>query len=320
MNLEPEIVVLCGGASEEAEVSRASGRCISEALKTAFEVRLVELEDDDVPDDLNPETQILFPAFHGGFGENGQVQQLFEDRGFVYAGSNPSASALCMNKIDTKAVVFETGFEFADDLTFRAASPPQPNELIESIGEDVVLKPFDKGSSIGLYRVKGSEQMKAALATLRDGGWMAEKWIHGREMTIGILNGRALGVVEICPRGGVYDYAHKYQAGSTEYRVPAEITQSYAKEFRRWAEEAFRLCACRDFARLDFIFTEDHEAYFLEINTIPGLTPTSLLPKSAACMGYSFEELAKEMVGPARERFQRRKLNLDERSLRRILA
>ncbi len=305
MSTPAQISVLCGGPSSEREVSLVSGRSIAEALRQHFAVELIEFDQAALPAGLDPAKTVVFPALHGEFGEDGQIQALLEAGGFAYAGSGPAASALCMHKIDTKAAVAESGFARAADLTFLAEDAPSAQSLAAEVGEHLVLKPVDQGSSVGLHMVSGLEELERALAALTPGRWMAEAFVTGREMTIGVLDGEAMGIVEIVPKGGVYDYQHKYTAGATEYRYPAEVPDEWAAQCRRYAERAFAACGCRDFGRVDFILAADGLPYFLEINTIPGLTPTSLLPKSASCRGLEFAELARRMVEPA----LRRKLN-----------
>ena len=137
---------------------------------------------------------------------------------------------------------------------------------------------------------------------------MLERRIFGREVTIGILNGVAMGIVEVIPQGGVYDYKRKYSQGSTEYRFPAVFDLEIEEEIKKLANRAYLSCDCRDFARIDFMVCEDGNPYFLEINTLPGLTTTSLLPKSASCAGYDFHSLAKKLIEPAIMRFEQSKL------------
>ncbi len=308
MSDTPLITVLCGSASEEAEVSRVSGRALAETLAQSHEVELIDLPANFLPDNLDPAETVIFPALHGTFGEDGQLQSMLEERGFAYAGCDARASALCMNKIDTKAVVADCGFDFARDLTFQSATPPDAAALFAEMGPRLVVKPMDKGSSVGLHIVESEEHLDRILGELPPGSWMLEEFITGREMTIGLLDGQAMGIVEIVPEGGVYDYAHKYTAGATSYRYPAEVDEAVSARARQAAEKAFAACGCRDFARLDFILLEDGRLIFLEINTIPGLTPTSLLPKSASCLGMDFAALAGRMIAPAIERFNQKHL------------
>lgn len=298
MSARQHITVLCGGESPEAKVSRVTGKSIAEALKAYYDVELIDLPRDELPP-LDPHNTVVFPAMHGPFGEDGQLQCLLDQAGVSYAGCDAESSALCMNKLKTKARVAGSGFEFAADITFVGQCKPSAEHLTSILGDKVVLKPTDMGSSVGVHIARSRYELHAVLDKIHDGHWMAEQFITGREMTVGLLDGRAMGIVEIRPKSGVYDYEHKYTAGATEYLFPAPIEETLSCKVKTFAENAFALCNCRDFARLDFILTSDNQAYFLEINTIPGMTPTSLLPKSASCDGLGFQPLVRRMAEPA---------------------
>lgn len=298
MNDWPQITVLCGGASAESAVSLVSGKCVADALRGTHDVVLRVLPDNTLPLDLNPTETVVFPAMHGDFGEDGALQALLQERGFAFAGSGSESSALCMHKSRTKARVADCGFALAQEIIFPHDQPPCADEAVARLGDCPVLKPADKGSSVGLTMPDSSAALRQALQTLPPGLWMLEQHLTGREMTIGLLDGEALGIVEIFPQGGVYDYARKYTGGTTRYEYPARLDASLSRSIQDAAETAFRLCDCRDFARVDFILCGG-VAYFLEINTIPGLTPTSLLPKSASSMGMDFNQLARRMIEPA---------------------
>ena len=173
----------------------------------------------------------------------------------------------------------------------------------------MILKPTDQGSSVALYVISERDELEKALREIKVGNWMLEKRIFGREVTVGILNGVSMGIVEVIPEGGVYDYMRKYSKGSTEYRFPAVLDLEIEEEIKRLALLAYNACECRDFARIDFMICEDGNPYFLEINTLPGLTTTSLLPKSASCAGYDFQSLCRKLVEPALVRFEENKLS-----------
>ena len=167
----------------------------------------------------------------------------------------------------------------------------------------MVLKPNDQGSSVGLTINTGRAELAAALARLTPGAWLAERRLLGRELSVGVLRGAAMGVVEIRPKSGVYDYASKYTKGATEYFAPAPLAADTTLNVQRAAESAFAACGCRDYARVDFILVGSAELYLLEINTLPGMKETSLLPMSARCAGLDFTALARELVLPALQRF-----------------
>ena len=294
------VVVLCGGPSAEREVSLISGRAVAEALNSALRVDKIELSDENLPEGLEPADTIVFPALHGAFGEDGELQALLEKNGFTYVGSDAQASSLCMDKAATKARLRgSSGFQITADCAFAATEKPSVATLLSAVGHDLVFKPLNSGSSVGLGFAAGPAAIGEALDAIACGEWLVEPRIVGREMTIGILEGAALGIVEILPSAGVYDFRHKYTAGMTRYQVPAAIDSQLTQSIAGWAESAYRRCGCRDFARIDFILDVENRAHFLEINTLPGLTPTSLFPKSASHMGYDFKSLVRAMVEPA---------------------
>ncbi|MEM8549605.1 MAG: D-alanine--D-alanine ligase [Verrucomicrobiota bacterium] len=308
---DPLITVLCGGPSQEREVSLVSGRCISEALQAHFCVSTLVIEGRSLPSALvKPSETVVFPALHGSFGEDGELQTLLEAAGYAYAGSGPEASALCMHKSDTKGIAKKSGFSQAPEVTFLSDSTPAASELLLLLGEKLVIKPVDQGSSVGLHVVHGESELVQVLSTLEPGRWMAEAFIEGREMSVGVLRGEAMGIVEIVPEGGVYDEQHKYTQGMTEYRVPAPVPEGDALRYGQYAEAAFTAANCRDFARVDFILRPEGDPVFLEINTLPGLTPQSLLPKSASCRGLDFIALARRLVEPAIARYHAQKPQL----------
>jgi D-alanine-D-alanine ligase len=302
---QPIIAVLSGGISGEREVSKRSAAAVLDALNQHHTAQLFDVDEEALPAGLDPARHVVFSALHGIFGADGGMQKLLEEAGFSYAGSDAASSRLCMDKMATKRVVAAADIHLAPGLVFSAASPPDPARLIEDFGEKLVLKPNSEGSSIGLHLIESESDLRQALAELTAGQWLVEKKVSGREMTVGVLHGRALGVVEIIPHSGHYDYTSKYTKGLTDYRWPAELPEQTSERIRCAAEEAFSLCGCRDFARVDFIFSDRGEAFFLEINTLPGLTETSLLPKSALCEGIDFGSLSKELVAPAVSRFMK---------------
>ena len=301
--IEPVIAVLSGGVGEEREVSLATGKAVAAALGNLHDVDLLELNEASPPETLDGQRMVVFPAIHGTFGEDGELQSILEDRGIEYAGSGVVASRLCMDKQRTKEVVESSGVLVPRSMVFEQSTFVEVDRVVQTLGNHLVVKPMDQGSSVSLNLVEGEGQLREAIDPLPPGNWMIEKRIFGSELTVGVLHGKSLGVVEVIPKGGVYDYKHKYVAGSTEYLYPAELPPEMEAEVRDAAEKAFAVCGCRDFARVDFIATKEGKCYFLEINTIPGLTETSLLPKSASCAGYNFDRLVNELVAPTIQRF-----------------
>lgn len=297
MSDERAIVVLCGAVSPEREVSLRSGRAAAGALPGS---RLVELERNALPDWLDGARHVVLPLIHGDYGEDGQVQAELDARGIAFAGCTAAASRLCIDKVATKQVMRRAGVPAVPEVAFAGDAKPTAAALIAQLGPQVVLKPADKGSSVGLHVVAGEAAVAAALAQVpATGRWMAERRLHGRELSLGLLDGQALGLVEIVPRQGVYDYRSKYTPGSSEYLYPAPVEPALTEQIQAAAEALFRACGCRDFARADLFLEPDGRFYFLEINTLPGMTETSLLPKSASCLGLDFPTLVRRMVAPA---------------------
>ena len=304
MNKPPVITVLFGGVGAEREISLSSGNAIADAFEEAgFEVARCELHEAALPDDLDPAKTVIFPALHGEFGEDGQVQEQMDSLGFSYCGSNSEASRLCMHKAESKALAHRQGIAILEGFSFSAAAPPSPELVIQTCGTSLILKPEDKGSSVGLHLLEGQRDLETALGKLKSGKWILERRVKGRELSIGILQGKGMGLVELIPESGVYDFEAKYSAGKTRYEYPARLPKDLETRAREWAERLFSAAGCRDFGRVDFMLEGETGLFFLEINTLPGLTPTSLLPKSASCLGFSFPKLAKELVRPAIERF-----------------
>jgi D-alanine-D-alanine ligase len=294
-----KITILTGGVGPEREISLLTSDALNESLKMNFDVSVIELTDEALPEPYDFGNSVVFPAIHGTFGEDGRLQELLDNAGINYAGSDAHASRLCMNKYLSKRVVSKSGVRIAPDVEFRNPCDLDLAKILSDLGHNLIIKPVDQGSSVDLFVVSGENELISTLENLPVGHWMIEKRIFGRELTVGILGESTLGVVEIIPKGGLYDYDRKYSAGETEYRFPAVIDCQIEQEIKEFAINAFRACGCRDFGRVDFILNEDGKAYFLEINTIPGLTKTSLLPKSASCSGYSFENLTNQLVRPA---------------------
>jgi D-alanine-D-alanine ligase len=295
-----KVAILSGGGStSEREVSLRSGQAVFEALRVQMECELFELGEDCLPRDLDPEESAIFPLIHGEFGEDGQLQRLLEWAGFSFAGSDSRASRICMNKGEAKIIAQRLGVLTAE---FCIYGGQDFEELWAFAGGPFVVKPNDRGSSVGVTRIYGAEDFLRYEKDWVQGNWVVEPYIAGREITVGILDGHALPVIEICPRDNFYDYAHKYTMGATEYWVPALITESETRNVQAISEQIFQACGCRDFGRLDFILNTQSEFNFLEINTSPGMTATSLLPKAAAAVGINFSVLCRRMIDFAFER------------------
>lgn len=299
----PHIAVLAGGTSAEREVSLGSGRACASALARSFPTRFVEVTAQALPAGLDPRRDVVFSTLHGTFGEDGRMQRLLDAAGVQYAGCDAAGSELTMDKARTKRAVAARGVRVARDLAFAADAVPAVDVVVGQLGEQVVVKPNDEGSSVGLSIVGSRAELATALGAIRRGNWLIEERLRGRELSVGVLGGRAMGVVEIRPKSGVYDYASKYTKGATEYFAPAPLDEAVTAQVQRAAETAFAACGCRDYARVDFILVDPNVLYLLEINTLPGMKETSLLPMSARCAGLDFTALVREMVRPALQRF-----------------
>jgi D-alanine-D-alanine ligase len=300
----PTIAVFAGGTSAEKEVSTGSGAACALALSRSFPTRLFPIVADALPSGYDPARHVVFSTLHGTFGEDGGMQRLLDAAGGAYAGCDAASSALTMDKELTKRTAAAKGVPVVDGIAFAASAKPSAAEIVRRLGPRVVVKPNNEGSSVGLRIVGDESGLVEALDSVTAGKWLVERRIVGREVSVGILGGSAMGIVEVRPKSGVYDYASKYTSGSTEYLAPAPLEDSLAARIRKAAEAAFAACGCRDYARVDFMISSESEPFLLEINTLPGMKEMSLLPKSARCAGLDFTALVREMVTPAVERFR----------------
>jgi D-alanine-D-alanine ligase len=294
-----KIAVLLGGLSKEREVSLRSGAAVAKALKSrGHDVTEIDVGR-DLPEKLKSSgAEAAFLALHGRYGEDGTVQGLLEVMGIPYTGAGPLASALCMDKVLTKKVlVSEMG---ASILTpaWKVAKRDTVGAIHESpLPLPVVVKPNREGSTIGISIVREEKNFKAALeeALKLDETVLIEEFIEGMETTVSVLNGRALPVIEIVPKSGFYDFTSKYTKGLTDYIVPARIEDKVRDRLQKTSGAIWKVLDLAGFARMDFILRGDG-AYFLEVNTIPGMTETSLVPKAAAAAGISFEDLCEDVL------------------------
>jgi len=285
------IGVLMGGVSGEREVSLRSGKAVLGALqRSGFTAVGIDLSDNWPQQIMASGIEVAFIALHGKLGEDGCVQGLLEILGIPYTGSDVLASALCMDKPLCKAVLG------AADLSTPVAIP---------IGEKgpirypVIVKPRAEGSSIGLHRLANADEW-AATGITDAADWMAEMPVSGVEIAVAVLNGKALPPVEVAPKSGAYDFASKYTVGATEYFCPARLPAETLRHCMQLAEKAVAATGCSGAPRLDMIVDSGGKAVILEINTIPGMTETSLLPKSAATAGIDFDELCRTILASAR--------------------
>lgn len=295
-----KVAVLLGGVGRERAVSLDSGRCVAEALRQAG---LDVVTSDICPDDMQildrGDIDVFFPALHGEFGEDGQLQQVFEDRGLVYAGSGPETSRRAFDKMVGKQLFAGAGVEVPAAVEFNQDSDPAGfEEQLKELGERFVIKPVRQGSSVGVHIVKGRREAIAAAQQVRGefGDCMIESFITGREVTVGVLGRQTLPIIEIRSKTGFYDYHAKYADDRTEYLFDTIADESVRARISRAAMACFDALGCRDFARVDLMLGEDGTPYALEVNTIPGFTTHSLLPKAAARIGLSMSDLCVRIV------------------------
>lgn len=294
------IAVLLGGPSAEREVSLRSGAAVAQALRRAgHQVHEV----DPLPGALTlpTGTEVVFLALHGTYGEDGSVQEELERLGVPYTGCGVESSRIAFDKVLTKERCRERGVPTAKSLTFRSAASIWPGGDWQP---PVVLKPVRQGSSVGLRFVNAVEEFPTALAEAfqHDSEVLMEERIIGRETTVGILENEALPVVEVRPKAGAYDYRNKYTAGCTEYFCPAEFSAEVTRKIQAAALGAFQAVGGRDYARVDVMVTDQGDPVVLEVNTLPGMTETSLLPKAALAAGMSFTDLCERMIELAARR------------------
>jgi D-alanine-D-alanine ligase len=293
MSEQLKITVMLGGPSAEREVSLRSGAAVAAALRSRrHEVR--ELDPRAPGWTLPEETDVVFLALHGTYGEDGVVQAELDKLGAVYTGCDAEASRIGFDKVLTKQRCTAAGVPTARFTVVEAAGTPWPRGW----NPPVVLKPVRQGSSVGLQFVERVADWSSALAeALRYGSEvLVEERISGRECTVGILGDEPLPLVEVRPKSGVYDYRSKYSEGTTEYLCPAPFDEETTRRVQAAGLGAFKAIGGRDYARVDTMVRPNGDPVVLEVNTLPGMTETSLLPKAAAAAGISYAELCERMV------------------------
>jgi D-alanine-D-alanine ligase len=296
-----KVGVLLGGLSSERAVSLNSGKAVATALRDrGYDVVEIDVGRDLAAMLAKENIEVAFNALHGKYGEDGAVAGVLEVMGVPYTGSGILGSSLAMDKVASKMV-------------FSARNIPTPFFSIGTRGEEIrvpsfglpaVVKPKSEGSSVGITIVRDEEQLQTALglAFNYDDRVLIEKYVDGSEIQVGILDDEAIGDVEIVPGEEFYNYKAKYEADAerpTQYFVPARIDDSLRKECHRVALDAYRALECSSYARVDLLVDREQRIYALEVNTLPGLTATSLLPKIAKHAGLVFEELVERILSSA---------------------
>jgi len=292
-----KVVVLCGGPGAEREVSLRSGAAVGKALRALdAEVALMDVGADGALR-LADDVDVVFNALHGTFGEDGTVQQLLEERGVRYTGEGVAGSRLAFDKIASKQRFTERGVPTAAYVTARRDDPGVP-----AFGLPAVVKVPCQGSSVGIYIVKTEPEREAALAGAfgQADEILIEEFIEGRELTVGILGERPLPIIEIRPKGGFYSYENKYtwtnRGGAAEHECPAALEPAVAALIQQTALTAHHALDLEVYSRVDIILDRHGRPYVLEVNTIPGMTETSLLPEAAGVAGLSMPKLCEKIV------------------------
>jgi D-alanine-D-alanine ligase len=295
-----KIAVLCGGPSSEREVSLRSGSAVLKALRAlGAEAFLVDPRNGELH--LPEESDLVFNVLHGTFGEDGEVQEILEEKGIPYTGEGVEGSRIAFDKIESKKRFVESGVPTPPYVTLRCG------EFVDFDLPYVVKVPC-QGSSVGIYIVKEENQVESAFekAFAQSETVLVEKYVAGRELTIGILGTTTLPIIEIRPKGGFYSYENKYtwtnRGGAAEHECPARLNSAQNRAVREAALAAHTALGLEIYSRVDVILDRNHEPQVLEVNTIPGMTETSLLPEAAAAAGISMAELCERIVSLSMER------------------
>jgi len=298
-----KVAVLFGGIGAERDVSIQSGRSVTEALEQAgFCVVSADVRPNELDILQDGSIDVFFPALHGQFGEDGQLQQILEDNSLVYTGSGPAASRLAFDKIASKKLFERAGIATPRVIELSADSDIRRIEKqLRRFAQKYVIKPVRQGSSVGVSIVStADEALATAQRTLAEfGDCMIEQFVPGREFTVGVLCGRALPIIEIRTPNAFYNYQAKYVDEGTQFLFDTIEDPDVAAKLSRAALDCFNALGCRHFARVDFILSQDAVPYALEVNTIPGFTSHSLLPKAAAKTGLSMSQLCTKIVEAA---------------------
>ena len=310
-----QVAVICGGPSPEAEVSRVSARCFAQGLQArGHETRILELSPGIAGELAEFAPHTVVPMLHGVPGEDGSVQALLDILGYAYVGSGQAASATAIKKSLTKLVARRAGLPVTEDLMVARGDDLKraSEESLARFGRALAVKPDSQGSALGVRLLHDTTQahLHAELVdAARDHEHLLiEPLVAGAELTVGVLDlhgdsAVAFPVIEIrTPESTWYDYKHRYGAGLSEHLVPAPIPEADAKRLQDAALELHKLLGCKDFSRSDFIRAPDGEIILLELNNLPGMTPTSLYPDGARAIGIDFDELVERLVVSASAR------------------
>lgn len=304
-SLPKKIAVLMGGPGSERDVSLATGHGVSKALRS-LGADVVEVDVHDENFALPKDVDLAFITIHGTFGEDGQLQEILEERGVPYTGDGVEASRAAFDKILSKEKFREYDVVTPEWEVIKAGQRP-------TISVPLVVKPARQGSTVGVVIVKDASELDSAMAEAAkyDRKLLIEKFVSGRELTIGILGDLALPILEIIPKGGFYDFNNKYPflnpqaGGGAEHVCPAKIDPNKTKQIQKQALHAFRALGLVVYGRVDVLLPDSGNPFVLEVNTIPGMTEASLLPEAAAAAGINYVDLCARIIALSRARAER---------------
>lgn len=305
------IGVLMGGSSSEREISLKSGNSVLGALqRLGLDVVAIDIKSEVIQENIDliksSNINCAFIAMHGRFGEDGQLQALLDSLNIPYPGSGSLASRLAMDKVASHKIFQQHQLPVPRYTVITSIRNYTNSEALKNMALPWVVKPANHGSSVGLSIIEKKEDLPRAmdLALGFDQTVIIEEYIKGREMTVGILDDMPLPVIEIVPKRKFFDYQAKYQSGMTEYIVPAKLEGNLCSKIQSIALSAHQLLGCKDFSRVDLILSNNNIPFVLELNSIPGLTANSLLPKAAKAAGIDFEQLCIKLIELAYEKAQ----------------
>ena len=289
-----KVAVIFGGTSFERDVSLKTGKAVVEACRANnYDVETVIIDENHkkfLP--ILKQADIVFNALHGTLGEDGTIQKWLEENNIKFTGSDSIASSICMKKIKCKKILKKNKI-----LTPKWVEFDEGIEITE-VSFPCIVKPNAQGSTFGLSYVEKAKDLIPAVKNSQkfDKSTIIEEYISGKEITVGIIQESPMPIVEILPKNKIYDYKCKYTAGMSEYNCPANIRKSLSEKIMSDSVKIFKLLGCKGYGRIDFILDKNENYYFLEINTLPGMTSTSLLPIAAKAQGLSFDELVKKII------------------------
>ena len=298
---QEKIAVLLGGTSAEREVSLNSGTAVLNALrKQGYDAHPIDPKTFPVATLKEQGFDRVFNILHGRGGEDGTMQGLLEQIGIPYTGCGVMTSALTMDKMRTKMLWKAFGLPVAEMeiVTVENRATLNPEVVVKKLGLPLMVKPSLEGSSVGLTKVKTMEELESAVdfALKFDRTVLIEEWLAGDEFTVPVLDGEVLPSIKIVPEGEFYDYDAKYISDNTQYFCPAGLSDAREQELRRLVKQAYDVVGCRGWSRIDVMADAEGKFRLVEVNTNPGMTSHSLFPKSAATVGYSFEQLVEKIL------------------------